>query len=79
MSNKSESITAILDPVSKGADILFRISIGMGYKVGAEFPGDTIRKSLEKLYKLGLLEDINNRMVITQKAKDYIGEYLVAF
>lgn len=55
------------------ATLLLRNSIGKGYMSGPEFPGDTIRKGINKLYKIGFLADSEDgRMVITRAGKDYL-------
>jgi hypothetical protein len=64
-----------LDPKSKAATMLLRISINMGYSAGPEFPGATIRNGINKLYSLCYLEDDeNNRMVITKNGQQYLNE-----
>lgn len=64
-----------LDPKSRAATLLLRRKIGMGYSAGPEFPGNTIRKSIDKLYKLELLaDDAEGRMVITPKGEAYLDE-----
>lgn len=65
----------LLDVKSKAATLLLRNYIGMGYCAGKEFPGQTIRLGLEKLYKIGYLaDDLNGRMIITDSGKAYIKE-----
>lgn len=61
-----------LNPQSKAATILMRNHIGTGYCAGPEFPGATIRMSIDKLYSLGFMADVNDRMIVTQQGKEYL-------
>ena len=67
------SRAATLDPYSKAAELLLRKHIGIGFSPGPDFPGDTIRKGFDKLYKLGFLKDDHlGRMVVTPAGKEFI-------
>lgn len=62
-----------LDPKSKAASILLRQSLNMGYAAGPDFPGDTIRRGIDRLYKLGMLaDDAGGRIVITAAGLNYL-------
>lgn len=63
----------ILDPKSKAATILLRNHLGKGYSAGPEFPGDTIRKAIDKLYNLEYLETTpSGKMQITKEGRQYL-------
>lgn len=65
-----------LDPKSKAATLLLRRHTGAGYSAGPEFPGDTIRKGIGKLYALKYLaDDSQGRIVITAAGRDYLSAH----
>lgn len=66
---------SVLHPQSSAACILLRNHTGKGYVAGVEFPGDTIRKAIDKLFALGFLADINNRMIVTRAGQAYLSAH----
>jgi hypothetical protein len=61
-----------LDTNSKAAQLLNRFYMGSGFSAGPEFPGDTIRKSIAHLEKIGALTVKNGQFEVTESGKEYL-------
>jgi len=69
MTVKRKAMNANNLPVrSTAAQLLLRIHLGQGYCAGPRFPGDTIRRGLVTLERIGLLD---NQLHVTTKGRDY--------